>query len=162
MAKKPIAATETEYERFRRLLPPLVNLELVVLKGHLLIEEQLQGFLRVTSRHPKSLDDARLSFMQTAHLVRARGGLLYQDRSLWTLVVDLNKLRNRLAHRPEPGDIAADVDCILRNYWQGEFKEPTSPRQRATRLRQTLAFSIAMLSGIASGAAAVYEHQLSE
>jgi hypothetical protein len=162
MVKQPIAATETEYEHFRRLLPPLVNLELVVLKGHLLIEEQLQEFLRATSRHPKSLDDARLNFMQTAHLVRALGGLLYNDHSLWSLVVDLNKLRNRLAHRLEPGDIAAAVDSILRNYWQGEFKKPTSPRQRATRLRQTLALNIAMLSGFASGAAAVHERQMSE
>ena len=151
---------ETRYERFRRLLPALVNLELVVLKGHLLIEEQLQEFLRATSRYPKSLDDARLNFMQTVHLVRALGGLPHHD--IWTLVVDLNKLRNRLAHRLEPGDIAAAVDSILRNYWQGEFKKPASPRQRATRLRQTLALIIGMLSGFASGAAAFREHQKSE
>jgi hypothetical protein len=158
MAQQPVTVTESEYERFRRLLPPLVNLELVVLKGHLLIEEQLQGFLRAISRHPKSLDDARLNFMQTVHLARALGGLPHCDRSLWTLVVDLNKLRNRLAHRLEPGDIAAAVDDILRNYWQGEFKKPTSPRQRAARLRQTLALNIAMLLGHARGAAAVSEH----
>ncbi|MGA8025550.1 MAG: hypothetical protein WB992_00265 [Bryobacteraceae bacterium] len=160
MANQPIAATESEYDRFRRLLPPVVNLELVVLKGHLLIEEQLQRFLRDVSRHPKSLDDARLNFMQTAHLVRALGGLPYTDHSLWTLVVDLNKLRNRLAHRLEPGDVAAAVDCILRNYWQDEFEKPTSPRQRSTRLRQTLALNIAMLSGFASGATAAREPQL--
>src|SRR5260370_24965515 len=99
MPEKPTVPRETLYERFRRLLPPLVNLELVVLKGHLLIEEQLQTYLRNASRHPKSVDDARLNFMQTAHLVRALGGLL-GDPSLWTLVIDMNKLRNRLAHRP--------------------------------------------------------------
>ena len=32
-------------QRVRRLLPPLVSLELLVLKGHLLVEEQLQLFL---------------------------------------------------------------------------------------------------------------------
>jgi hypothetical protein len=91
MANKQTATSETLYERFRRLLPALVNLELVVLKGHLLIEEQLHAYLRNASRRPKSIDDARLSFMQTAHLVRALGGLL-GDHSLWTLVVDVNKL----------------------------------------------------------------------
>jgi hypothetical protein len=54
MAKQPMAATETEYERYRRLLPPRVDLELVVLKGHLLIEEQ-QGISRRTGDRPHNL-----------------------------------------------------------------------------------------------------------
>jgi len=60
----------TLYERFRRLLP-LRNLEFTVLKGHLLVEEQLQVFLEASCRHPGFLEDARLSFSQKARLTQA-------------------------------------------------------------------------------------------
>jgi hypothetical protein len=69
---------------------------------------------------------------------------------VWTLIVDVNRLRNRLAHKLDAGDIAAAVDDILRNYWQDEFEKPKSARQRATRLRQTLAMTVALLAGSAT------------
>src|ERR1035438_7523659 len=97
-------AQEDQYQRVRRLLPPLVNLELLVLKGHLMIEEQIDLFFEALSRHPKSLKEARLNFMQKVHLVQAVGG--FTNGAEWRFVVDLNTLRNRLVHRLEPGDVA--------------------------------------------------------
>src|SRR5674476_171882 len=74
MARVSLPIDESQYQRFCRLLPPLVNLELLVLKGHLLVEAELQYFLEAVSRHPNSLEDARLSFIQKVHLVQALGG----------------------------------------------------------------------------------------
>lgn len=146
---------EDQYERVRRLLPPLVNLELLVLKGHLLVEEQLELFLEVASLHPKALKDARLSFIQKVHLVQALGG--FANGREWRFVVHLNTLRNRLVHQLEPGDVAVLVDGALRTYWEEGFSTPTSVRQRASRLRQTFVFVVAMLIGFVSGFAAAQE-----
>ena len=144
---------EDAYQRVRRFLPPLVNLELLVLKGHLMVEEQLQLFLETLSHHPSSLKAARLSFIQKANLVHALSGI--RNGPEWRFIVHLNTLRNGLVHRLEPGDVAALVDNLLRSYWQKEFRTPLSNRQRASRLRQTLAFIIGMLSGYVEGFAAV-------
>src|SRR5688572_17947526 len=53
--------------RFRRLMPKTTDLTLLVLKGHLLIEEELQAFLEMSVKEPKALDDARLTFIQKYH-----------------------------------------------------------------------------------------------
>jgi len=139
---------EEHFRRVRRLLPPLVNLDLLVLKGHLLMEEQLQLFLKELSRSPKFLRDARLSFNQKMHLFQAVSGC---DAEWLTFITHLNTLRNSLAHRLEPGDVAALVDDVLRHYWQKGFRTPTSIRRRASLLRQTLVLVIGTLSGFVEG-----------
>jgi hypothetical protein len=144
-----------QFERVRRLLPPLVNLELLVLKGHLLMEEQLELILEAHSRVPKLIKDARLSFIQKLHLAQAVSGI--ETDQEWRFIVRVNTLRNSLVHRLEPGDVAALVDDVLRSYWLKEFRTPTSTRQRASRLRQILILVIAMLSGFARGCEAARE-----
>jgi hypothetical protein len=149
-AQTPVPVSETAYQRFRRLLPASHNPELIVLKGHLLVEAELERFLHAASRHPDQLNDARLSFVQKTCLVRAFGGWPPED-SLWLFIIQLNVLRNRLAHRLEPGDIGTQIDALLRIYWAEEFILPNSPRQRSTRLRQTLALVVAMMHGFTEG-----------
>ncbi len=43
------------------------------------------------------------------------------------------------------------VDDILRSYWDKEFGRPASKRQRASHLRSTLVYVIAMMIGFAEG-----------
>jgi hypothetical protein len=76
-------------------------------------------------------------------------------------IIQLNVLRNRLAHRLEPGDIETQIDALLRIYWAEEFILPNSPRQRSTRLRQTLALVVAMMHGFTEGCAMTTSHQKS-
>lgn len=142
--------SETAIQRFRRLLPATTNLELIVLKGHLLIEAELESFLRAASQNPDQLNDARLSFHQKICLVRAFGGGT-PDHSLWSFITKLNTLRNRLAHRLDLGDLGAQIDTLLGDYWADEFILSNSSQQRSTRLRQTLAFIVGMMHGFAEG-----------
>ena len=156
----PVPVSETAIQRFRRLLPASHNPELIVLKGHLLVEAELERFLQVASRHPDQLNDARLSFVQKTCLVRAFGGWPPKD-SLWLFIIQLNVLRNRLGHRLESGDIGTQIDGLLRIYWAEEFILPNSPRQRSTRLRQTLALVVAMMHGFTEGCAMTTSHRKS-
>jgi hypothetical protein len=147
-----MVSSEDPYQRIRRLLPPLVNLELLALKGHLLIEEQLQRLLEAFSRNPKSLEAARLSFIQKAYLCQALSGCLRSSDPEWRFILDLNALRNRLVHKLEPGDVATLVDEALRVYWKEEFHTPESARQRASYLRNVLVYVIGLLQGCVDGA----------
>jgi len=159
-ANTPIPVSETAYQRFRRLLPARHNPELIVLKGHLLVEAELERFLQAASRHPDQLNDARLSFVQKTCLVRAFSGWPPKD-SIWLFIIQLNVLRNRLAHRLEPGDIGTQIDALLRIYCAEEFILPNSPRLRSTRLRQMLALVVAMMYGFTKGYAMTTSQQKS-
>ena len=141
---------DNQWDRFRRLLPPLQSLELLILRGHLLVEEEFRGFLRAHCKHPEELGAARLSFVQMIQLTRAIGGWPRND-ALWHFTLGLNAVRNRLAHRLEPGEISSLVDNLLRAYWRNSYDPPQSNRQRVTALRRTLACVVAMLNGFTEG-----------
>jgi hypothetical protein len=124
MAKQPIAATESEYASFRRLLPPHASLELLVLKGRLLVEGPLRVFLRASSRHPESLDDARLHFMQTAHLVRALGGV--PEAFPWDAAPRYSlRDRDRLDQASASGSAVAPAACHCRT--SDQRHQPRAP-----------------------------------
>lgn len=89
-------------EEFEKHLPPSLDSELLVLKGHLLVEELLEVYLWNNLANPRELEDARLSFAQKLSLVAA----LHADSEsnwLWKSVRLLNSLRNDLAHKLESG-----------------------------------------------------------
>src|SRR5437660_7092438 len=95
---------EDSYDRYRRLMPRTQDLTLIVLKGHLLIEEQFDFFLEELSRQPKFLEQTRLTFMQKFRLTQALAGLGSRNE-LSIFVESINKLRNKMAHRAEIGSL---------------------------------------------------------
>lgn len=84
-------------EEFGKHLPVGRDDELLVLKGHLLIERMLERFLYQNLESPEYLESARLSFAQKLAIVSA----LRSDpdaKWLWDACSSLNRLRNDLAH----------------------------------------------------------------
>lgn len=87
-------------ERFLTYLPPTLDSELIVLKGHLLVERLLEKYLVQNLPCPAELDEARFSFAQKISLVAAlHKGV--DSGWLWKAIRLLNSLRNDLAHRLE-------------------------------------------------------------
>jgi hypothetical protein len=69
-----------------------------VLTGHLIIETALDNILTVIFFHPEQVfKEARLSFSQKVHVVRAYG-LRKDDNSIWDLMLSVNSVRNEIAH----------------------------------------------------------------
>jgi hypothetical protein len=60
---------ESGIRRFEKLLLDRTDSLLIVLKGHLLIEEQLQKIIEAAVRNPKLIRDARLTFSQRLKLM---------------------------------------------------------------------------------------------
>ncbi len=82
--------------RYDEHMPETDDLTLVVLKGHLLIEELLVDLVHLALPHAEYLEPARLSFHQLACVARA--SLPQASDPAWELVLSLNSLRNDLAH----------------------------------------------------------------
>ena len=69
-----------------------------VLTGHLIIETALDNILALVFFHPEHVfKEARLSFSQKVHVVRAYG-LRKHDNSIWDLILAVNSVRNEIAH----------------------------------------------------------------
>jgi hypothetical protein len=89
------------FKRFLQILPHGKDRVLVVLKAHLLIEEQVRQIVDERITNPKALADARLDCHQCICLAQA----FFQSDSkqwLWTSLKKLNKIRNDIAHNIEP------------------------------------------------------------
>lgn len=91
-------------------MPDVNDVSMIVLKGHLLVEEMLWELATLELEHPKHL--AKLSFHQLACLVRALVAEKPDDKC-WELIFQINSLRNRLAHKLEPPDLNQRIKRIL-------------------------------------------------
>jgi hypothetical protein len=78
-------------------MPETDDLTLIVLKGHLLVEEALNDVAGSVLPHPEHLSSARLGFFALACVVRAAVAEKSTNEA-WNLIAMLNTLRNNLAH----------------------------------------------------------------
>ena len=82
-------------------LPREGDASLIVLKGHLLIEELLYSLVSSAATFPAALEDGRLSFLNVASVAKA---LFFEEREAhyWEAIFALNALRNAFAHNLDP------------------------------------------------------------
>lgn len=98
---------------------------LLILRAHLLVEERLSDVLARICRSPEELPGARLSFYQALCLCRAVVGR--QEDPAWGFVARLNEVRNRMAHRLDPGDLDELLGSVVEKLGPGyadRFKTP--------------------------------------
>ena|SRR5579863_1649585 len=98
--------------RVMKHLPEKGDLSLIILKGHLLIEELLFALVSSAAKDPEAIKSAKLSYYQLASVAKA---LYYENRlekrlekrqsAIWGAIFELNNLRNTLAHNLEPQDL---------------------------------------------------------
>lgn len=146
------------WDRFRSHLPKSRDLTLIILKGHLLVEEQVDHLLSIWLRDAAAVSTARLSFHQRLCVLRALIPAGLRDSNVLRAAERLNTLRNRIAHSLEPKGVQEIVREFLR-----EFEDQEVPRKLweaeplHTRLRRGLAALVGQLSGIREGVSAVVE-----
>jgi hypothetical protein len=107
--------------RYDDHMPHTDDLALIVLKGHLLIEEVLVELARLALPQPQYLDEARLRFHQLACVVRAV--VPRKSNDCWQLVFSLNALRNDLVHNLEPPKLHARLLELFKVYEQAQHFE---------------------------------------
>ena len=96
---EPTSRQLKAFKKFLETLPHGKDVELVLLKGHLLIEEQIRLLVHRRLRNPDVLAEAnsRLETHQAIQLARA---FFPSDHmpEFWLAALKLNKLRNDIAH----------------------------------------------------------------
>jgi hypothetical protein len=99
------ALIETEQGRWIELHDKhfigLTDISIIVLKGHLLVEQLLNSLLSRECHSPGELRKIRLRFPQKVALVKAIVFLPFPDE-LWGFLELINQLRNDIAHELEP------------------------------------------------------------
>lgn len=92
------------------------DVALIVLKGHLLIEQRVHEFIAERILAPNALDGARLTSHQAISLAESLCLPNEEPQQLWALLRRVNSLRNALAHNLEPKDIENRISGLVGEY----------------------------------------------
>lgn len=126
-------------------IPDDADVTLAILKGHLIIEEELNKALEAKVKSAADIEDARLSFKQLMLITKSHY-IADENSWCWGALNNLNKIRNSLSHKLEPEDLnknlAELVDLVEQYQRNGEVKEFNE------RLRHALAMLAANIHGL--------------
>lgn len=108
---------EEDIKRFQEMLKlhPGADMHMVLLRGHLLIEEALQSFIEQMVPNKAPLVRARLSFSQRLAVAEA----LHPDRDrfslgwIWSSIKALNGIRNKMVHNIAPAKLDDELDAFM-------------------------------------------------
>lgn len=107
---------ETGLSRFLTLIPRDTDLDLVILKGHLLIEEvlseKLKGLLKLNNPLGIQVTE-RMMFSEKLKFYWSLDPKALEDR-VWQWLKELNQIRNAMAHSIEPKGITDRIEKFSR------------------------------------------------
>ena len=130
--------------RYASFLPETDDVSLIVLKGHLIIEELLVALVERHCFNPKCLTKARLSFAQTTYVAQALFRLP-ESAPWWEPIRQLNTLRNSLVHQLQPKELEEKVTSLYSMCRKPRPEDP--PRTEPNTLAGKATFSIIYLMG---------------
>jgi hypothetical protein len=137
---------------FTHLLPA-DDLTLILLKGHLLVEEQLFAAVGESVAFPDALAEWRPRYRDLSTIAKA---LFYREDEdwLWESVERLNTLRNDLVHNLEPKQLENRVERFLEpvETFLARLRTPSEDVLTA-RLQSVLAFLFGALMRFRNGSA---------
>lgn len=115
------------FRRFYGLLPQSDDASLVILKLHLLVEEQVRAFVDERLRNPDMLKVARLDCHQVICLAESLSeeGIVHD---YWEIARKLNELRNKIAHNLESSGVVERMRNI-NSMLNRDPKGPVSPAE---------------------------------
>jgi hypothetical protein len=130
MTESRVTSREAEaMRRFITKLPHNADPALVILKAHLLIEEQLRLLVDERMAKPKALQTAELECNQVICIAEALTGDTLMPQ-MWTALRKLNKLRNDLAHQLDPKGLTDRIAYVAKvvgethPMWEGDTPWP--------------------------------------
>ncbi|MFT4504615.1 hypothetical protein [Caballeronia sp. 15711] len=113
---QPTERETDAFMRFMKLLPHGKDIELVVLKAHLLIEEQIHLIVRNRLQNPDVL--GRLNCGQAIKLAQAFYPPEHEPET-WKAVKQLNSLRNDIAHQLQSDQLKDKMQALVRSFPSG-------------------------------------------
>jgi hypothetical protein len=134
--------------RFAEHMPEGDDLTLIVLKGHLLIEEMLERIIRTIVAHGDLLEDTKITFTQKAALARAMCWSQHNS-DVWDLIFAINSLRNELAHQLESPKVENKtqrvIDLYLASLENLEVRKEDAAARRPNQLKSAVVYCMGFL-----------------
>jgi len=131
------------FEKLKLHLPITKDPTVVILRGHLLIEELLDNIISLHLKKPSALKDARLTFFQKMRLVQGLLGYGKDDSTLKTIKA-LNKLRNQISHRLPDDTLINKMNPVLQEMFEDDYDQiPEDIYSKSKALRKGIIFHCA-------------------
>ena len=134
--------TQRDLDAARRLftlLPRGQDLTSVILKGHLLIEEQVRQIIDKRVKKPDALRDANFDCYQAICI--AESFFSEKEEYIWKAFKKLNKIRNELAHKTEPVGVDDRIDDFVNSVSWGSYVEDRQDRIEVAIMKLFVAVS---------------------
>jgi hypothetical protein len=145
-----VCLATTEFEkmqaRVKMIFGAIDETVLVVLKGHLLIEELLDEIISKFVFHPAYLDSARLGFAQKLQIARSMS-LDEHSNNMWEIAIKLNSLRNELAHELESNKRNHKTQALIDSYFKEADDGEHLALVRDQKEHVVLAFAVSYFIG---------------
>ena len=116
-------------------------IEVLVLRGHILIERQLNQLIEVQLSKPEALDLEQMRFASKVRLAEALCGHQIHPW-VWDALRGVNKLRNSLAHKLEDDELSNHTKKFIEKI---RFDDPLTFQLAGNELESQLAYSLGRL-----------------
>jgi hypothetical protein len=139
--------TQKYFEELKAHLPMVKDPTVIILRGHLLIEDLLDRLISANLRNTHAIQNARLTFFQKLCLAQGIIGSSNEDGK-WKAIKELNKLRNMISHNLPDETMAKSLDPVLDAFFPGKVSDiPNDIHSKSKALRRGIIFECAMLVG---------------
>ena len=132
-------------------MPLVKDPTVVILRGHLLVEELLDELIAANLKDSDAIRDARLSFYQKLCIVQGFIGRASKENILKPIFT-LNRLRNELGHNLPDATLTKKVDNALKDFFPDDFDQIAHDiYSKSKALRKGIIFLCAQLYGFIEG-----------
>ncbi len=151
MDREKLGSGAEVFQMFEKHMPPSRDITLIILKGHLLVEQVLADILDSELPHSKAIYDARISFSNRLAIVKSIYGT--DNTFPYGVIENLNSLRNQLVHSLEPKDMQTKLDDFINKVKQSNVSmlSKYSQLEFSERLKLAIISLYAYICGIKKG-----------
>ena len=148
---------ESDFEKLiQESLESLEDVELILLKGHLVIEQLLTELLEQTLNEPERLKSIKPMFAKKLEFYLAISGNSIISEGLEVILKDLNSLRNKLAHNLKH----PNFNNLLTDWVQRAARQRIEDANDPEIIKQQLITAVSFISAFLSGAIDAEKHKI--
>lgn len=132
-------------------LPQTTDIILIILKGHLLIEEEMNRLIKILFKESKYILKNNFSFHEKLCILRAMIIKTGNCLGLWEIIELINNIRNEASHQLFPINLSKKLNTLFRKTEDSysEYKSYVNQSwDEARRVRKDLGYIIAVIAGL--------------
>lgn len=153
---------DISWQRFQKHMPRTKDITMIILKGHLLVEQEMNDILDDNLTESKALLDARMTFSHRLAVIKSIYGSFNRSKFPYTQIKKLNALRNQLVHNIEPKDLEKNIVAFVQEIEDRESKVKFSKMKLENRLKRSIAYLCGLIYGYREGRKAAVSKRLAK